>query len=194
MIFHKNLFIGLLFIFIDINIGSFDIAPDMIGYIFIFNAFIKVAKPYAGLGLATTIILLGYNIVTVFSSSNWMILYSEEVIHYNFSQQLFQIVLGATSIVNYACMFAVSHAIMPIKSKKLPGVFISLLLLLELVSAFFYYLTPEELLLVFVPLAIMFFITYIVFLHFLWKRSKVEPSKVRPSGELSFDEAADDLI
>ena len=130
----------------------------------------------------------------VFSSSSWLILYGEEVIHYNFSQQMFQIVLGATSIVNYACMFAVSNAIMPITSKKLPGIFISLLLLMELVQAFVFYLTPEELLLVFVPLAILFFITYIVFLHFLWKRSKVEPSKIKPSVNVSVDDVVDEFV
>ena len=180
MIFHKNLFIGVLFIFIDIHIENFDIAPDIIGYIFIFNAFIKVAKPYAGLGLMTTVILLGYNIATMFSSSNWMLLYSEEVLHYNLTQQLFQLVVGVTSIVNFACMFAVSNAIMPLMNKKLPGVFISLLLLMELALSFVYYLTPDELLLVLLPLSILIFITYIVFLRFLWSRSKVEQSRTKP--------------
>jgi hypothetical protein len=194
MTFHKHLFIGVLIVFIDINIEWFDILPDVIGYVFIFNAFLKVTKPYAALGLVTTVILLGHSIVAFFSPSDLMLLFSEEILHYNFTQQIFQLVVGVTSIVNYACMFAVSNAIMPITNKKLPGIFITLLLLFELALSFVYYLTPNELLLVLLPLSIIIFITYIVFLVFLWKRSKVEPSKVRPSGELSFDEAADDLI
>ena len=194
MTFHKYLFIGVLIVFIDINIEWFDILPDAIGYVFIFNAFLKVAKPYAALGLVTTVILLGHSIVAFFSPSDLMLLFSEEILHYNFTQQLFQLVVGVTSIVNYACMFAVSNAIMPITNKKLPGIFITLLLLLELALSFVYYLTPDELLLVLLPLSIMIFITYIVFLTFLWKRSKVEPSKLKPSGELSFDDAVDDLV
>ena len=194
MTFHKHLFIGVLIVFIDINIVLYDILPDMIGYVFIFNAFLKVAKPYAALGLVTTVILLGHSIVEFFSPSDLMLLFSEEIMHYNLSQQLLQLVVGVTNIVNYACMFAVSNAIMPITNKTLPRIFISLLLLLELTLSFYYYLTPNELLYVLLAISLMIFVTYIVFLTFLWRRSKGESSQLKPSGDISFDDVVDDLV
>lgn len=194
MNFHKLLFIGVLFIFIDFKIEWFDLLPDSIGYIFIFNAFLKVSKPYATLGLVTTVILLGHSIVAFFSPSDLMLLYNEEILHVEFAQQLIQLVLGLTSIVNYTCMFAVSHAIMPIQNKALPKILISLLLFSELLLSFVFYLTPNELLFILLTLFVAYFITHIMFIVFLWRRSKLEESKPKQNVNVSVDDVIDDLV
>ena len=136
MIFHKHLFIGVLLVFIDINIGTFDIVPDIIGYLFILNAFMKVATQYAGLGVATTIILLVGSVISLFSPPELSLLFSDETLSYSLSQQLIGLVLGIATIINYACMFAVSNTLIPIKETFLPKFLIMLLIVYELAVSF----------------------------------------------------------
>ncbi len=57
MNFHKLVLIGLLFQFLDINIGGIDIIPDFVGFIIIAYAFSKIKVPYAALGMYCSVIL-----------------------------------------------------------------------------------------------------------------------------------------
>lgn len=188
MIFHKHLFIGVLLVFIDINIGTFDIVPDIIGYLFILNAFMKVATQYAGLGVATTIILLVGSVISLFSPPEFSLLFSDETLSYSLPQQLIGLVLGIATIINYACMFAVSNTLIPIKETFLPKFLIMLLIIYELAVSFIYYLSGDEILLIFIGLGILIFLTHIPFLLFLWRRSKMEPIKPKPSDNTFIDQ------
>ena len=183
MIFHKHLFIGLLFVFIDINIETFDIVPDIIGYLFILNAFIKVGTRYAGLGVATTILLLVGSVISLFSPPELTLVFGDVTLSYNLPQQIIGLVLGIATILNYACMFAVSNLLMPIKETFLPKFLITMLILYELVVSFIYYLSTDEILIIMVVLGIIIFLTHIPFLIFLWRRSKMEPMKPLPLNE-----------
>ena len=180
MIFHKHLFIGLLFVFININIETFDIVPDIIGYLFILNAFIKVGTRYAGLGVATTILLLVGSVISLFSPPELTLMFGDETLPYNLPQQIIGLVLGSATILNYACMFAVSNILIPIKDTFLPKFLITMLILYELTISFIYYMSSDEILLVIGALGIIIFLTHIPFLIFLWRRSKMEPMKPLP--------------
>ena len=180
MIFHKHLFIGLLFIFIDINIETFDIVPDIIGYLYILNAFIKVGTRYAGLGVATTILLLVGSVMSFFSPPELTLMFGDETLSYNLPQQIIGLVLGIATILNYACMFAVSNILIPIKETFLPKFLITMLILYELVVSFIYYLSMDVILIIIVAIGIIIFLTHIPFFIFLWRRSKMEPMKPLP--------------
>ena len=180
MIFHKHLFIGLLFVFIDINIETFDIVPDIIGYLFILNAFMKVGTRYAGLGATTTILLLIGSVISFFSTPELTLLFGDEILSYKLPQQIIGLVLGIATILNYACMFAVSNLLIPIKETFLPKFLITMLILYELVVSFIYYLSTDEILIIISAFGIIIFLTHIPFLIFLWRRSKMEPMKPLP--------------
>ena len=180
MIFHKHLFIGLLFVFIDINIETFDIVPDIIGYLFILNAFMKVGTRYAGLGATTTILLLVGSVISFFSTPELTLMFGDETLSYNLPQQIIGLILGIATILNYACMFAVSNILIPIKDTFLPKFLITMLILYELTISFIYYMSSDEILLVIGALGIIIFLTHIPFLIFLWRRSKMEPMKPLP--------------
>ena len=171
MNFHKLVLIGLLFQFLDINIGVVDIMPDFVGLIIIAYAFSKIKVPYAALGMYCSVLL---------SISSFIEMFQEKTQTSSFYEvgdlwmQILFIVIGLVDILYLACIFYVSNKIVKIESSVFPTLFISAQILVQLFTSFGMHLPFDVLEGLTISMLILFFFFYMYFIVFLWKRKNIE--------------------
>lgn len=169
MNFHKLVLIGVLFQFIDINIGI-EILPDFIGFLIIAYAFSKVAVSYGKLGMYCSIVLSISSFFDMFLQNNQGIYLYEA----DFWIQLVNLAVSLFTIIYFACIFIVSNEILKIKKSSFPKIFIGAQIVMELLIAAGMHIPFNELELFYILILIPFFFLYIAFILFLWKRKNVE--------------------
>lgn len=164
--FHKTVFIGALLVFIDINIQAVDIVPDIFGYFMIAYAFSKRPVRYAKLGEICSILLAVAVIIPFFVPQS---------LSYSVSQEVFTIFMAVINVLNFACIFAVSQAIVQAERSVFPRLFIGTLLVIQLILVFISPMSigTAEVVTVFVILILML-VLHIYFLIFIWGRKKLE--------------------
>lgn len=167
MNFHEFILIGVLFQFFDINIGTFDVIPDFVGFLMIAYAFSRAKARYAKLGMWCAAMLSISSLVEVV----WPSLLEDSV---NLWLQILAIILGLVTILYFACIFSVSKDILQGEDSRFPIVFISVQLVVELFTSIGMHLSlgiSEGLMIV---VMVLLFGFYIYFIVFLWQRVKRE--------------------
>lgn len=170
MNFHKLILIGLLFQFLDINIGI-DLIPDFIGFIIIAYAFSKADVPYAALGMYCSIILSISSFIEMFLEKTQTFSLYEAV---DLWVEILFIVVGLVNILYFACIFYVSNKIVKIENHIFPKVFIGAQILMQLFYSFGMHLPFNEFGYSLIPAAIVLLVLIIYFVVFLWKRKNIE--------------------
>ena len=171
MNFHKLVLIGLLFQFLDLNIGRIDIIPDFVGFIIITYAFSKIKVPYAALGMYCSVILFISSFLEMFQEKTHTTSFYGTV---DLWLQIVFIVIGLVNILQIACVFYVSNKIVKIENSIFPTIFISAQILVQLFTSLGMHL-PFDVLEEFVlSMLVLFFFFYIYFIVFLWKRKNIE--------------------
>ena len=171
MNFHKLVLIGLLFQFLDLNIGRIDIVPDFVGFIIITYAFSKITVPYATLGMYCSVILSISSFIEMFREKTQTTSLYEPV---DLWMQLLLIVIGLVNILYFACIFYVSKEILKMDNDTFPKLFIGAQILMQLVVAFGMHLPLDEVGVFLIPIVFVLFFFYIYFVVFLWKRKNIE--------------------
>lgn len=173
MNFHKLVLIGVLFQFLDINIGVIDIIPDFIGFIIIAYAFSKIKVPYAALGMYCSVLLSITAFLEMFQEKTQSFSVYEAV---NLWVQILFIVIGLVDILYFACIFYVSNKIVKIENSIFPILFISAQILVQLFTSLGMHLPFNVLEGFIMSMLILFIFFYIYFVVFLWKRKNMEKS------------------
>lgn len=173
MNFHKRALIALLFQFVDINLGQFDILPDFIGYLIMVFAFSKLTIPYAKMGMYSAVLLSIQSFIELFQPKTQGIYLYEPV---NLWLQVVMIVIGLLYIVYLACIFSISKEILQGETRNFPKLFIGmhiLSLLLTSVGIHLNYDEVDDFVLIWLGIYLLF---YIYFIGYLWRRKNREKS------------------
>lgn len=171
MKFHHLIFIGLLIVFIDINIGTVDILNDIIGYIVIANAFFKTLHPHAKLGGVTAILLAAFAVYEIFTNTGNTFY---ELGTFNLGHELILIVPGVLMILNTACILSVSKTLVVTNDVLFPRIYMSALILYEIYLSFIYFMDEQTATGTVLVAAIVIFVLHIWFIVFIWQRKKLE--------------------
>lgn len=171
MNFHKRVFIGALFQILDINIGTFDILPDFVGFLIVAYAFSKMNFPYASAGTIFSISLAALSVISIFRPFNMNLVMNPS---YDLNMQLVSVAFGMLNIGYFACVFAVSKEIVRGDSSRFPQLFIGFELFAQLWTSLVIHVLGNVLLASGMFILMLSIILHIYFFIYIWKRKKLE--------------------